>query len=314
MSSLLKRGFKIVIQTTVGILSLMLIASISFYTPVFSSVGLWVLNHLPIPQPDHQTSSFLTTSDSAINNTDNQPEPRHIALDLQLNHQPTAYVVLGGGLTESDVYNERQSSTGSAVHLPTHRSGNTENSSENNTASTDVKVAKPQVCGPPINNIVLNKYSLIRMQTVMWHQKHKPLPIVLTGVEAPWMHDWLINYGIDNVITENASMNTCENARFTAKRLQLSNVYLVTDAYHMTRARRQFALNGIHTSPIPADLPTQKGWLSPKNNAQHSRRTIYELAAYARDIFIPQKNCRRANEVSFDTLLRSRKPESLKTF
>ena len=86
------------------------------------------------------------------------------------------------------------------------------------------------------------------------------------------------------------------------------------DAYHMTRARRQFALNGIHTLPIPAPLPMQKGWLQPQNNAQHSRRTLYELAAYARDVFAPQDNCRQASEVSFETLLRSRKPENVKTF
>lgn len=304
----------IVIKTCLVFLLLGLIILVAFYTPVFSTVGLWVLNHLPIPKVVQHPNPVLT-SPTAVNETvDNEQPGTPMSLSLPFNNEPTAYVVLGGGLTEADSYQDQQNPA---------KSNETENAQQiksNISASYQPKQKtdepEQQSSTPSLHkpNIVLNDYTLKRMQTVMQYHQKNPLPIILTGVDAPWMQDWLYNYNIDNVITENASMNTCENARFTAKRLHLQNVYLITDAYHMTRARRQFALNGIHALPIPAPLPMEKGWLEPSNNAQHSRRTLYELAAYARDVFVPQDNCREASEVSFETLLRSRKPEDVKTF
>ncbi len=304
----------IVIKASLVFLLLGLMTLVGFYTPVFSTVGLWVLNHLPIPQVAQQTNQVLAPSSEANETLDvNQPNPP-LSFSLPFNHEPTAYVVLGGGLTEADTYHDKQDSA---------KSKQTENARQIKSCisagyQVKQKINEPAQQAPASSlhkpDIVLNDYTLKRMQTVMQYQRNNPLPIILTGVDAPWMQDWLYNYNIKNVITENASMNTCENARFTAKRLHLQDVYLVTDAYHMTRARRQFALNGIHALPIPAPLPMEKGWLEPKNNAQHSRRTLYELAAYARDVFVPQDNCRQASEVSFETLLRSRKPEDVKTF
>lgn len=315
MNKPLKRAADLIIMTSIGVLLLGLVALVSFYTPVFSTVGLWVLNHLPVPKVNHQPRSVLKPSDANDTHTQNA---KAISLGLSFNHEPTAYVVLGGGLTEADTYNEPDTESDKSSEQNNRRQIKSSISASyqvNNEAPSQASTtSKPSLRTPAMNNIVLNKYSLMRMKTVMQHYNNKPLPIVLTGVDAPWMQDWLVNYGIENIVTENASMNTCENARFTAKRLKLQDVYLITDAYHMTRARRQFALNGIHTSPVPAALPMHKGWLSPTNNAQHSRRTIYELAAYTRDVFFPQKNCRSANEVSFETLLRSRKPENVKTF
>lgn len=327
MSQLLKSGYKFVIRSLLGALLLGTLLLISFYTPVFSSVGLWVLNHLPVPYIEHTepASNSLSTSDPDNHASQSYPAPNNLNLDLPLQHQPTAYVVLGGGLTESDTYHDTPpvdtalSSEDKVANEASNQADNQDSKKESTVSNPSESDAENQTNRAqnhkaPMSNIVLNDYTRMRMQTVMWYYKQYPLPIVLTGVDAPWMQDWLFNYGIDNIITENASMNTCENARFTAKRLKLSDVYLITDAYHMTRARRQFALNGIHTTPIAAALPMKKGWLVPKKNAQHSRRTLYELAAYARDVFAPQKNCRSANEVSFDTLKRSRKPEDVKTF
>ena len=295
------------------------VAVISFYTPLFSTVGLWVLNKLPVPQVEHASQQVnrhqIQINDPALNL---EAENASTSLNLKFNHQPTAYVVLGGGLTEADANSDSVNS--SEKQQNNHPPSTSEPSSEGHQGdpksanNTELVSATTSLHLPSMNNIVLNQYTLKRMQTVLKYQHIKPLPIVLTGVDAPWMQDWLLQQGIKNIVTENASMNTCENARFTAKRLHLRDVYLITDAYHMTRARRQFALNGIHTLPIPSELPMKKGWLSPKNNAQHSRRTLYELAAYTRDVFAPQDNCRQASEVSFETLLRSRKPENLKTF
>lgn len=252
---------------------------LSLFTPIFSSAGLHLLNKLPIPDA-HKHQKNFTIKTNFIEN----PVP-HNNSQLILEDIPSAYVVLGGGLTELKPNNNDE------YRMP---------------QSSKLEADKAQ----SQSAIVLNQYSLSRVYTAYINYKHLPLPIVLTGVESPWMSDWLLENNIHNIITENASMNTCENARFTAKRLNLSNVYLITDAYHMTRARRQFALNGIRSTPLVAPLPAKKGWANPKQNLIHSRRTIYELAAYVRDIFIPQKNCRTAEEVSLNTLMKSRKPNS----
>lgn len=208
-----------------------IIVIISLFTPLFSQIVAYGLNQLPMPTTDPTVTSL----------------------------PPTAYVVIGGGLTN-----------------------------DNN------------------NQIVLNGYSLNRVRSAAIAYHDNPLPIVLSGAEAPWMNQWLIEHGIDEQLTENASMNTCENARFTAKRTALEHIYLVTDNYHMPRARRQFALNGIYTTPISAPLPVKRDWMQPAQNLSHSRRAFYEVAAYMRDILRPQVNCRRADEVSIEQLLTPR--------
>lgn len=172
---------------------------------------------------------------------------------------PTAYVVLGGGLTNDND-----------------------------------------------NQIILNDYSLNRARTAASAYHDLPLPIVLSGAEAPWLGQWLIEHGIDGLISENASMNTCENARFTAKRVPLHHVYLITDSYHMARARRQFALNGINSTPLSAPLPVNLDWMKPAQNLSHSRRAVYEVAAYLRDVIRPQNDCRQAKEVTSQQLLTPR--------
>lgn len=156
------------------------------------------------------------------------------------------------------------------------------------------------------NQIILNNYSLNRARTAASAYHDLPLPIVLSGAEAPWLGQWLIEHGIDGLISENASMNTCENARFTAKRIPLHHVYLITDSYHMARARRQFALNGINSTPLSAPLPVNRDWMKPAQNLSHSRRAVYEVAAYLRDVIRPQVDCRQARDVTSQQLLTPR--------
>lgn len=218
--------------------TIIIIILISLFTPLFSKTIVYILNHLPLP---------------AMNGA-------------ALSSYPSAYVVLGGGLTNDDS-----------------------------------------------NRIVLNGYSLNRVRTVATAYHDLPLPIVLSGAEAPWLEQWLIEHGIDGIITENASMNTCENARFTAKRIPLHHVYLITDSYHMARARRQFALNNINSTAIDAPLPVRRDWMQPAQNLTHSRRAVYEVAAYLRDVIRPQLNCRRAEQVSDEQLLTPR-GNAVKTF
>lgn len=214
-----------------------IVVLLSLFTPLFSRSVIYTMQHLPLP-----------------------PVPAETIIS-----PPSAYVVLGGGLTN-----------------------------DNN------------------NHIILNDYSLNRIRTAATAYHNHPLPIILSGAEAPWLGQWLLEHGIDEPISENASMNTCENARFTAKRVALSHVYLITDSYHMARARRQFALNGINSTPISAPLPVKRAWSEPSQNLIHSRRAVYEIAAYLRDVLRPQKDCRRADEMTTEQLLTPR--GAVKTF
>lgn len=147
--------------------------------------------------------------------------------------------------------------------------------------------------------IVLNKYTKQRLQTVVKLHREKQLPIFFSGVEAKWAKNWLLENKISTkkLILEGKSLNTCENANFSAiklKQLGINHVFLVTDAYHQQRAKLNFANNGIYTTAISASLSKhQKGWDTPKLNFDNNRRAIYEILAVLRDKYRPQtgKDC-----------------------
>lgn len=204
------------------------LTTVSVFTPIFSNVGVFVLDMFS-----------------------------KITLDTAQN--PTAMMVLGGGLTKKD------------------------------------------------GVIVLNHYSQSRADTVITLYAQMPLPIITSGAESPWLREHIKTAHPEAVIvSDNASMNTCENATFTAKLMSYhelpKSVYLITDRYHMARARRQFARAGIDTTPIIAPLAIASDWADWNNNWVHSRRTIYEMVALVRDIFHPQDNCRTADEISLEEI------------
>ncbi|WP_374296068.1 YdcF family protein [Acinetobacter sp.] len=151
--------------------------------------------------------------------------------------------------------------------------------------------------GEQEGEIVVNAYTQKRLeQAVEVYQSHN-LPIVLSGVEAPYMQKWLEQHQIHAQFLENRSMNTCENTRFSSLLLQKQGgaptVFLVTDAYHMARAKRLFAINGIATIPVIAPLPnTLTEWQPSKQNLMHSRRATYEILATMRDVWFGESNCR----------------------
>lgn len=159
--------------------------------------------------------------------------------------QPTAIVVLGGGLT-----NDKQ------------------------------------------NQVILNQYSRTRLEYAKKLYETTQLPIIVSGKEGTLMMQWLQQQGIWWVLAEKNSFNTCENAKFTAEMVNIKQVILVTDAYHMTRARRQFFINGITTIAENAPMPEPTSWTNLAQNINHSRRATYELLAYLRDIFYPQMDCK----------------------
>ena len=145
--------------------------------------------------------------------------------------------------------------------------------------------------------IIVNNYTRLRLETTLAVEKHYQLPIVLSGVEAPYMQRWLKNHGVDAKLLEDRSMNTCENTRFSSLLLQKKGgaptVILITDRYHMPRTRRLFALNGIQTIPVEAPMPTPlTRWRPSAQNYDHSRRANYEMLATMRDMWFGSSDCR----------------------
>lgn len=177
---------------------------------------------------------------------------------------------------------------------------------EQNTVQTSVIKSKPYaivVLGGGLTldsngkDIIVNDYTKLRLEKTLDVEKKYKLPIVLSGVEAPYMQNWLKDRGIDAKLLEDRSMNTCENTRFSSLLLQKKGgaptVILVTDEYHMPRTRRLFALNGIETIPIEAPMPTQlTDWRPSMKNYDHSRRANYEMLASIRDLFLGSSDCR----------------------
>jgi uncharacterized SAM-binding protein YcdF (DUF218 family) len=151
--------------------------------------------------------------------------------------------------------------------------------------------------GEQKGQIVLNAYTQNRLRSAIEIYHKFQLPILLSGVEAPYMQRWLLMHGVEAKFLENRSMNTCENTRFSALLLQKQGgaptVFLVTDAYHMPRSRQLFAQNGIETIPVVAALPSPlTKWQPSQLNWMHSRRANYELLALLRSLWIGESNCR----------------------
>ena len=146
-------------------------------------------------------------------------------------------------------------------------------------------------------DIIVNNYTKLRLEKTLEIEKKYHLPIVLSGVEAPYMQKWLKKYHVDANLLEDRSMNTCENSRFSSLLLQKKGgaptVILITDQYHMPRTRRLFALNGIETIPVEAPIPTElTTWRPSLKNYDHSRRANYEALATIRDVFFGLSDCR----------------------
>ena len=146
-------------------------------------------------------------------------------------------------------------------------------------------------------DIVVNDYTRLRLEKTLVIEKEYKLPIVLSGVEAPYMQRWLKEHDVDAKLLEDRSMNTCENSRFSSLLLQKKGgaprVILITDRYHMPRTRRLFALNGIETVPVEAPMPTHlTRWRPSEQNYDHSRRANYEMLATIRDVWFGSSDCR----------------------
>lgn len=147
------------------------------------------------------------------------------------------------------------------------------------------------------NRMVPNDYTVKRLEQALLVERIHHLPIVLSGVESPYMQKWLVEHGLQAQFLETNSLNTCENTRFTALLLQRKGgapvIFLITDAYHMPRSRELFAQNGIRTVPVIAALPNPlTQWLPSRRNWMHTRRANYELLAWLFNRSLGSSKCR----------------------
>ena len=91
------------------------------------------------------------------------------------------------------------------------------------------------------------------------NQNH--IPFVYSGCEAEYAKKTIdyIQQGFGTHITtlfEGKSLDTYQNAKFTANLLQDKTVYLVTSAYHLPRAYKLFRHFGFTIVPIKTDFKT----------------------------------------------------------
>ena len=150
------------------------------------------------------------------------------------------------------------------------------------------------------HNVVPNTSTLVRINYAAHLARNYPDKLIITSggytsvkySEANIMRNVLINnYHITNqIITENKSRNTDENAKYVAEILKPTNitrVAIVTQAYHMKRAVMLFKKYGL--DPIPAstdyfhfeDAQMPVITFLPSAKALHySARALHEIFGY----------------------------------
>ena len=105
-----------------------------------------------------------------------------------------------------------------------------------------------------------------RLLTAVRLQRKLHVPILLsggqvysdTGAEAKIARKILKSLGVEdeNIIVETRSINTTQNAKFSAEILNKKNLHkpiLVTSAFHMTRSVLNFEQQGVEVIPYPTD-------------------------------------------------------------
>jgi uncharacterized SAM-binding protein YcdF (DUF218 family) len=128
---------------------------------------------------------------------------------------------------------------------------------------------------PEYDNVdTVNRLTLERVRYGAWLHRHTRLPILVTGgnvfdssrlAEAELMQQVLTeDYKIPAHWLETNSRNTWENALYTQailKEAGITRIYLVTQAFHIPRAKMAFEAVGLEVIPAPT------GFLSRKNEA-----------------------------------------------
>ena len=113
------------------------------------------------------------------------------------------------------------------------------------------------------NKDVAGDYTFGRLRYGVKLHNHTKLPILVTGglvennqvplaqLMSKDLHD---NFGINTAWQENQSTNTAENAKFSYEILskeKIQHIFLVSDAWHMSRAVSIFEKQGFVVTPAP---------------------------------------------------------------
>ncbi|MCL2345103.1 MAG: YdcF family protein [Desulfobulbus sp.] len=141
--------------------------------------------------------------------------------------------------------------------------------------------------------VTLNPRSLARARYGAVLARRYSLPVLVSGgvpvnarrSEAEVIGEALENeFGIEVRWRENRSLDTADNAALSAELLReagIQRIILVTQAFHMPRARRLFTETGLEVTPAPTELGQRSIWPEhfldwlPQINALHA--THYAL-------------------------------------
>jgi uncharacterized SAM-binding protein YcdF (DUF218 family) len=121
---------------------------------------------------------------------------------------------------------------------------------------------------PEYGATTVNGNALVRLRYAAHLHRHTGKPILVAGGspegapvgEAVYMKAVLErDFGVPVQWTEAHSRNTLENARFSRTLLgeRIRRIYLVTQAWHMPRARLAFEHAGFEVIPAPTDYATR---------------------------------------------------------
>lgn len=301
----LKPWQKRIIRWVVSIVVILVLLVLMALMPFYAKAVLWGLNKIPVTV--NQVAAASQKNNGTILEIDDQPEPgspewliaqqkAHEQQQLLLDEKKLAGYFNNSATPLTDVLTELKQQNAIAEQQNTAARKAREKKISQNAAHVIV-VLGGGLGRDAQRHIIVNKYTELRLEQAIIRKQHNPLPILLSGVEAPYMQKWLATHEVEARLLEGRSMNTCENTRFSSLLLQKKGgaplVELVTDAYHMPRARRLFAINGIDTIPVVAPLPNKLSlWQPTTQNLMHTRRATYEAIATIRDLWVGETNCR----------------------
>lgn len=100
--------------------------------------------------------------------------------------------------------------------------------------------------------------SLARVLYGAYVAKETQLAVAVSGIEGQGMRNTLLALGVQPQFVEDRSLDTYQNAQFSAQLLQKQGIYhiaLVTDAWHMSRSVSAFEHFGFKVLAAPTEFP-----------------------------------------------------------
>jgi len=151
-----------------------------------------------------------------------------------------------------------------------------------------------RIHSPEYGAATVDDVTLARLRYAAYLHRSSGLPILVSGGRPPGADTTLArvmqnsmrdDFGIADVLIEDRSLNTSENARFSAEILaprSLHTVILVTHASHMTRAAAAFSEAGLKVVAAPTifvdeALPGPGRYLPRLSGLAESHAAIYEI-------------------------------------